>query len=101
MTSPAKASLKMPQSQEPRRSINVVCANFTPIWGDTSATLEKILKEIHEAGAQRADLVVFPEGALQGPGSCAGCREEGGPCAKHLSMAELIPGPSTNAVAEL
>jgi N-carbamoylputrescine amidase len=82
------------------RSINVACANFTPIWGDTTATLAKMLRVIDEAGAQSADLIVFPEGALEGCGSCEMCRAANGPCAFHLEIAEEIPGPATDAVSE-
>lgn len=79
----------------------LAAVNFSPVYGDKSATLDRILDNVREAGRQGADLVAFPEGALQGPGSCEPCRERNGPCEGHLEAAETVPGPSTDAVAEL
>lgn len=73
----------------------VAAANFTPVYGDASATVDKMLETIHEAASQGADLVVFPELALHGCGSCEHCRAAGGPCDTHLALAETVPGPST------
>ena len=75
--------------------------NFTPVYGDTKATLEKMLDNIREAAAQGADLVVFPEVALRGCGSCDGCRAAGGPCDHHLETSETVPGPSTETILKL
>src|SRR5256885_16530620 len=77
--------------------VTVACVNFTPIWGDTAATLVKMKANIVEAASQGADIVVFPEGALQGPGSCSACADASGPCARHLANPEPVPGPSTQA----
>lgn len=81
--------------------ITVASVNFTPVWGDTAATLAKMTANIREAASQGADLVVFPEGALRGCGSCEECRQVGGPCAYHLAGAETVPGPSTEAILAL
>jgi predicted amidohydrolase len=85
----------------PESVVTVACVNFTPIWGDTAATLVKMKANVVEAASQGADIVVFPEGALQGPGSCSACADAGGPCTKHLANAETVPGPSTQAMAAL
>jgi predicted amidohydrolase len=79
----------------------VASVNFTPVWHDTEATLAKMRANIVEAASQGADIVVFPEGALRGCGSCAECAELGGPCDGHLAGAETVPGPSTEAILEL
>ena len=79
----------------------VASVNFTPVWHDTEATLAKMRANIVEAASQGADIVLFPEGALRGCGSCAECAELGGPCDGHLAGAETVPGPSTEAIAEL
>ncbi len=79
----------------------LAAVNFSPVYGDKDATLARILDNVREAGKQGADLVVFPEGALQGPGSCEHCRERSGPCDGHLAAAETIPGPATAAVSAL
>lgn len=75
--------------------------NFTPVYGDTAATLDKMVENIAEAARQGADLIVFPEGALRGCGSCEDCRDAGGPCEQHLATAETVPGPSTEVLARL
>src|SRR5688572_21975660 len=81
--------------------VTVASVNFTPVWHDTEATLAKMRANIAEAASQGAQLVVFPEGALRGCGSCMVCAAEGGPCAEHLAGAETVPGPSTEAILEL
>ena len=92
----------MDQDQGAQESVvTVACVNFTPIWGDTAATLVKMQANIREAASQGADIVVFPEGALQGPCSCSACADAGGPCPHHLAMAETVPGPSSTAIASL
>lgn len=79
----------------------VASVNFSPVWGDTSATLEKMAANIREAAHQGADLVVFPEMALPGCGGCEECRAVGGPCNRHLAETETVPGPSTEAILKL
>jgi predicted amidohydrolase len=82
-------------------SVVIATVNFTPVWHDTAATLAKMRANIVEAASQGADIVVFPEGALRGCGSCAACAERQGPCDDHLAGAETVPGPSTEAILEL
>src|SRR5687768_1805327 len=81
--------------------VSIACVNFTPVWGDKAATLAKMKANIVEAANQGADIIVFPEGALQGPGSCSDCAADRAPCAKHLANAETVPGPSTQTVQAL
>jgi predicted amidohydrolase len=82
-------------------TMTIGCVNFAPIAGDKAATLEKILASVREAAAQGIDLLVFPEEALIGAEACDGCLAQNGPCELHLSLAEPIPGPSSQAVARL
>ena len=81
--------------------VTVATVNFSPVFGDAKATLEKMAANVQEASAQGADLVVFPELALFGCGSCPACAAAGGPCEKHQEQAETVPGPSTQRLAEL
>jgi len=81
--------------------VSVAAVNFTPVIGDKRATLAKLEADIVEAAAQGANIVAFPEEALSGAGSCAGCRETAGPCEAHLEFAETVPGPTTRRIAEL
>lgn len=81
--------------------VTVASVNFTSVWGDKRATLDKMRACIVEAAAQGADIIVFPEGALQGCGSCEDCRAAGAACAGHIELAETVPGPSSNEMLEL
>jgi predicted amidohydrolase len=81
--------------------VSVAAVNFNPVIGDKQATLAKLEADVVEAAAQGANLVVFPEEALSGAGSCADCRAAAGPCEAHLEFAETVPGPTTERVARL
>jgi predicted amidohydrolase len=81
--------------------VTVGCVNFSPVWGEKKPTLEKIEANVIEAAAQGVDIVVLPELALTGAAACVACRAEGQACERHLEMAETVPGPSTEHVAEL
>ena len=83
------------------KTVTVACVNFGPVAGDTAATLAKLEANVVEAASQGAQIIVFPEEALVGASFCGACRDEGGPCAQHLAIAETVPGPSTERVAEL
>jgi predicted amidohydrolase len=81
--------------------VTIGCANFAPVPGDKAATLDKIVATVQEAGAQGVELLVFPEEALIGAEACPACLEVGGPCETHLSLAETVPGPSSETVARV
>jgi predicted amidohydrolase len=81
--------------------VTVGCVNFAPVWGDKKRTLAKIEANVVEAASQGIDIVVFPEGALTGASGCDACRAEGGPCETHVELAEEVPGPATEHVADL
>ncbi|MBW2426426.1 MAG: carbon-nitrogen hydrolase family protein [Deltaproteobacteria bacterium] len=81
--------------------VTVASVNFSPVHGDAKATVDKMSANITEAAEQGADLVIFPELALLGCGSCPDCAALEAPCEKHLQLAETVPGPSTEAIAEM
>lgn len=81
--------------------VTVASVNFSPVFGDAKATLEKMTSNVIEAAAQGADLVVFPELALLGCGGCLECAALEAACEKHQHLAETVPGPSSLALAEL
>jgi predicted amidohydrolase len=87
--------------EEFEQVVTVGCVNFAPIYGDSKRTLAKIEANVVEAASQGVDIVVFPEGALTGASGCDACRAEGGPCDEHLELAETVPGPATEHVADL
>ena len=84
---------------EKTATIGVV--NFASVRGDVPATLAKIEANIREAGAQGIDILVFPEEALTGLGGCTACRQGTDHCDYHHELAETVPGPSTERIAEL
>ena len=84
---------------EPVVSVGVV--NFTPVWGDPKQTLAKIEANVVEAAAQGIDIVAFGEEALIGPTGCDACRAEAAACEFHLELAQTVPGPATDHVADL
>jgi predicted amidohydrolase len=83
------------------KTVTVGAVNFTSIPGDKAATLAKLEGNIREAASQGVDIVAFPEEALVGCGSCAVCRDGADHCDYHHELAETVPGPSTERIAEL
>ena len=81
--------------------LRVGAVDFTPVPGDVAANLEKITGWIAEAAEAGVGLLVFPEEALTGAIHCDECERLGGPCGLHRSLAETVPGLSTEALARL
>ena len=81
--------------------VTVGAVNFSSIPGDKAANLAKIEDNVREAAAQGVDIVVFPEEALIGCGGCDVCRSGADHCDYHAELAESVPGPSTERIAEL
>jgi predicted amidohydrolase len=74
--------------------VTIACVNFNTDWGNKERNLERIKDYVTAAAKRGADIIAFPELALTG--------YENGPGAKmHRQNAETIPGPSTDALAEL
>lgn len=78
--------------------INIAVTNFTAVWGDKEANLKRIVEYAEAAGKRGADLLVMPETALTGYDD-----ESEKPRAEkmHARLAETIPGPATDTVAEV
>ena len=91
----------MPPTRSRNDVMTIASVNFTPVHDDAKATVDKMTANIVEAAAQGADLVLFPELALLGCGGCAECRALEAACEKHLALAETVPGPSSQAIADL
>lgn len=79
--------------------VTVAAVNFDSVPGDTAATLAKIERYVRDAARQGAQLVVFPELALNAYGKCDECAAHHRPCEWHLERAEPVPGPSTETIA--
>jgi predicted amidohydrolase len=80
-------------------AITVACANFEALPRDKAATATKMTVVITEAAASGADLVIFPELALNTWGGCDDCAATHAPCAWHLGQAELADGTSCDTIA--
>lgn len=81
--------------------VTLGAVNFASVPGDKEATLAKIEANLREAAAQGVNIVAFPEEALVGCGVCSVCRSGAEHCDYHQSIAETVPGPSTERVAAL
>jgi predicted amidohydrolase len=81
--------------------VTVGVVNFASVHRDKAATLVKMERIARDAARQGCDLVVFPELALNSWDDCADCKRVGGSCEWHVDQAELVPGPSTDAMAAL
>jgi predicted amidohydrolase len=75
--------------------------NFASVPGNVQQTLAKVEANIREAAAQGVDILAFPEEALTGMSGCDICREGAAHCDYHHALAETVPGPSTERIAEL
>lgn len=78
--------------------MNIAVINFVTLWGDKEQNLSRITGYCEAAGKRGADFIVFPETALSGYDT-----DYDHPRAEmmHTRLAETIPGPSTEAVAEI
>ena len=78
--------------------IKVSTVAFNAKWGDKASNLSRMLGYIEAAAAEGANLIAFPEMALTG-------YDDEGDLPKEEKMqyreAEIVPGPSSNAIAEL
>jgi predicted amidohydrolase len=82
-------------------TITVSCVNFEAVPREKAATLAKMAGFIGEAAAQGADLVIFPELALNTWGPCAECAELHHPCAWHRGQAEAADGAACREVIDM
>lgn len=89
------------QYRKYEKVVTVACVNFNTTWGDKAANLKKMKVRIEEAVAIGGNLIIFPELALSGYECDEECSRDGKPCGMHRALAETIPGPSTNEIAEL
>ena len=82
-------------------TITVACASFAAVPRDKAATLAKMATVLDEAATRGADLVVFPELALNTWGECAACAAEHRPCAWHLAEAEVAEGAACATIGAI
>ncbi|MFC1930261.1 carbon-nitrogen hydrolase family protein [Chloroflexota bacterium] len=87
--------------QKYESKVSVACVNYTTIWGDKVANLEKMKRMTRTAAKRGAEIVVFPELALSGYECDAEGAGQHQPCAMHEAAAETVPGPSTEEMASL
>lgn len=82
-------------------TVTLGAVNFAPVPGNVPATLAKVEANIAEAALQGIDILAFPEEALTGLGGCDACRTGADHCDYHDAMAQTVPGPATQRIAEL
>lgn len=80
-------------------TVTVACVNFEAIPREKIATAAKMVEIITEAAASGADLIVFPELALNTWGQCDDCAAHHQPCEWHLGQAEVANGASFDTIA--
>lgn len=81
--------------------VTVSAVNFTPVWGNKAANLDKIKTVVAQAARIGSNFVAFPELALSGYECGEETLRDKKPCAMHVAAAESIPGPSTEEIARL
>lgn len=79
--------------------ITVACANFASMPREKDASVAKLIDITRDGAARGADLVVFPELAINTWGSCRECADAHAPCEWHLGEAEAADGPSARRIA--
>ena len=82
-------------------TVSIACINFYPKWGDKSANLRKIKAFSKDAARQGNNIIVFPELALSGYECGETMHKSGKSCNLHQELAETLPGPATEEIAEL
>ncbi len=81
--------------------VTLGAVNFASVAGDKKASLAKIEANIRESAAQGVNILAFPEEALIGFGQCPVCQSGVSPCDYHHDLAETVPGPASERIAEL
>lgn len=87
--------------QRYEKVVTLACVNFQTAWGDKAANLARMKAHIETAVSLGSRIIVFPEMALSGYECTEDTERSGKPCSMHHEAAETIPGPSTEALAEL
>lgn len=80
--------------------IRVAAANFAGAPRNTSESVGRLIDAMTLAADRGAQLVVFPELAINTWGHCDECAAEHRPCAWHIEQAETADGPSAQRIAE-
>lgn len=78
--------------------MNVAVVNFRQVWGNKESNLARIKGYIRAAAKAGADLVVFPEMALNGYDNEMEVEWDQ---KMQVKTAETVPGPSSEAIAEV
>jgi len=77
---------------EMKRKVRIACVQMDVVYGDISGTIAKVTQWVEKAAEEHADVALFPELVLSA-GYALGER--------YKSVAETIPGPSTEIIAKL
>ena len=78
--------------------IKISTVAFNAKWGDKEKNLNRMLGYMEAAAAEGSNLIVFPEMALTGYDDE---EDKEKPDKMQSKLAEAVPGPSSNAIADL
>lgn len=81
--------------------VTVAAINFTPVPGDTEATLDRVVDRVRDAARQGAELIVLPESTIGSSGPCEACEATGSPCEPHLAAGLSVTGPEIGRLIDL
>jgi predicted amidohydrolase len=84
-----------------QKTVSVACINFHTAWGDKAVNVAKMKRFTAEAAGQGNNIIIFPELALSGYECSEDISAEKKSCQMHRELAEVIPGPSTEEMAQL
>jgi predicted amidohydrolase len=84
-----------------QETVSVACINFHTVWSDKAANVAKMKNFTSEAAKQGNNIIIFPELALSGYECSEDIGAEKKSCQMHRDSAEVIPGPSTEEMAQL
>jgi predicted amidohydrolase len=82
-------------------TVTLACINFETAWGDKAANLKKMRSFITKAATIGNNIIIFPELALTGYECSEDIGHDRKSCRMHQELAETIPGPSTQEMAQL
>src|SRR4030042_535350 len=83
------------------QTVTLGAVNWKGEWGNKLANLDKLKAKVRDSAQMGVDMICFPELALTGYEGGEDAKAEQKPCAMHTELAETVPGPSTEEMAEL
>jgi predicted amidohydrolase len=83
------------------QTVTLAAVNWKGEWGNKRANLDKMKAKVRDAAQMGVDMICFPELVLTGYECGEEAKAEQKPCAMHTELAETVPGPSSEEMAQL